>query len=91
VRIKEVLENGLNNLKRNNMSIQLIVTILLALAIIFIPYFIGRLIPNFTFETVIHSWILGFISLILSGAAIGTLILMGKGLWITAGHLLGNF
>jgi hypothetical protein len=77
------------------MSIQLIVTILLALAIIFIPYFIGRLIPtvvkhDFIFETVIHSWILGFISLILSGAAIGTLFLMGKGLWIAAGHLLGN-
>jgi hypothetical protein len=46
---------------------------------------------DFIFETVIHRWILGFISLILSGAAIGILFLMGKGLWIAAGHLLGNF
>jgi hypothetical protein len=78
------------------MTTQLIVTILLALAIIFIPYFIGRLIPtvvehDFTFETVIYSWLFGAMALILSGAAIGILFLMGKGLWIAAGHLLGNF
>jgi hypothetical protein len=78
------------------MATQLIVTILLTLAIIFVPYFIGRFIPTvvkheFIFETVIHSWLFGAMALILSGVAIGTLILMGKGLWIAAGHLLGNF
>jgi|688.fasta_scaffold330300_2 hypothetical protein len=77
------------------MTTQLIVTIFLTLAIIFIPYFIGYLIPkvvkhDFIFITVIHNWFLGFIALVLSGVAFGTLILMGKGLWVAAGHLLGN-
>jgi hypothetical protein len=53
------------------MATQLIVTILLVLAIIFVPYLIGRLIPtavkyDFIFENVIYSWLFGVMAIIYS-------------------------
>jgi hypothetical protein len=77
------------------MIAQLAVALFLAATIIFVPYFIGCLISKavkreFIFETIIHNWLFGVMALIVSGLVIGTLILMGKGLWIAAGHLLGN-
>jgi len=80
----------LNNLKRNNMATQLIITIFFALAIIFIPYSIGCFIP-IKEPNLIARWFIGVVSLVLIGFAIGILIFICKNLWVAAGHLLDNF
>ena len=75
------------------MTTQLIVSVLLALVIIFVPYFIGRLIPiieDFK-PNIIGIWMFGFMVLALLVTGIGTIILFCKGLWTIAGHLLDKF
>ena len=78
------------------MVTQLVVSLLLGIAIIFVPYYIGRFIPIILREeeyepSPIVRWLVGCVGLIVLGIVIGLLILIGNMLWIAAGHLLGNF
>jgi hypothetical protein len=73
---------------------QLLITIPLAVVIIFVPYVIGLFTQHIGWVNNLNwvgKWFFGFMVLVLLTTAVSTLTLFGKGLWIFAGHILGNY